>query len=303
MKKKIKVLAEEKIFLIVILIYIISVAIRFIIANFDKVAVVEPDEIRYLKWAVSFHNDGKISLNNITRLDSPLLYSLYISLAYFFSDKMVQLMAISLLNCLALCSTVFPTYLLARKKISSKKLQLIVVLLVVIMPDMTMSMTFMAENLYIPICVWFFYFVDQYFSNDSIKMGYEILLALFCTILYAVKDVALYFVVSLMVVLILKAFINKENCNKRERFAPIIFIVSFICFFCIYKYIIVKYLLINNDLLSLGGTEFAWQFNKIYDFLFYIYLNVFANMNTFVAFLYFPIALPILIYPVLEKKR
>jgi len=136
---------------IIIFLYALSVAIRYWFSRYPKIALILPDEVRYLSIAQSLLHGKGIEIYNLPNNFQKILYSVLIMPAFLISDKILRLRIIALINCVAVCAGIFPTYLLSRKYLKSQNWILFVCFLYCISSDLTYSMTFMSENLFLPM--------------------------------------------------------------------------------------------------------------------------------------------------------
>lgn len=143
--------------LFVISLFILSVAIRFIFANFTKSIYTYYDEVRYYQIAKSIANGNGLQIFNANVDFQKIFYSLLIAPAFLFKDIQTQHTVIALINCIVLCSTIFPVCLLSKKLGLDKYKTIFILLLTTIYSDMCYSMSFMSETSFIPLGTWIIY--------------------------------------------------------------------------------------------------------------------------------------------------
>ena len=95
-------------FLVVILFFAISVAIRFLIANRIRNIVIIPDEYRYYLLASSIYTGKVLSIHNFPTEYQKILYSLFLSPAFAFDNIFLRFSVIALINSLLISSGIFP---------------------------------------------------------------------------------------------------------------------------------------------------------------------------------------------------
>lgn len=294
---------EIRIFKLAIIIYCINVLVRIALTLFTKVAVVEPDEIGYLKMAMSLANNGNIRVNNIPYNYTPVLYPILISPFFALNNKIISVMLVGVFNSLLISSCIFPVYILSKKMLVSKKLRILLLIIISILPDLAMNITFMTENLFIPLCSWFFLFIYLLLveNNQNKKYFYSCCIGFLCLMLYITKNIALYFVISVTITFIIRVFIDGKEKIKENIVSIIIFLISFISFYLLFRLLFVN-ILLGSEPQGIS-TNISWKFKSFYDFIFYIYINIFATTHSLIAFFYFPVIIPIIIYNRLEKRH
>lgn len=140
-------------------IYLFSIIIYGIIIFFFTSTVhVEVDEELYLSLAKSFHYLGRFEMNGEIANYNCVLYSMLISIAYYFYNPRTLLFTMRLINVVVMCSSIFPIWLLASKVLQSEKKAMNLCLLSMMMPYMFDSAYIMQENLSYPLFLWTVYF-------------------------------------------------------------------------------------------------------------------------------------------------
>ena len=93
--------------LIIILLIFISIFIRFLLANFDKLIQTHPDELLYYEIARSFFHGTGISVrNNIPTHFQKILYSIVLAPTFFVKNVFLRHSFIALLNAVLMSSSV-----------------------------------------------------------------------------------------------------------------------------------------------------------------------------------------------------
>lgn len=142
-------------YVLIILLFAISCAVRIALAWYPKGIGVLPDEIRYLDLASSLLNNSMLVERGGLSSFQKILYPVTLFPAFFFSDGQMREGAIAVLNCVYASSAVFPAYILAKRVFADAKGPIIACLfLTLIIPDMCYSMTFLSESVYLPLALW-----------------------------------------------------------------------------------------------------------------------------------------------------
>ena len=159
---------EHKEFMFIMGVFIISVAIRFWIGAFFKNVHVYPDGLMYYQMAESFAQGRGFRIYNY-EYPFRILYSICIAPAFLIKERHVQQAIIQLINCLMICSTFIPYALIARKVINNQRLRRLAYVMFIICPDLHFSVTFMTENVYMPLSMWTILLTMHYVWNKPDK--------------------------------------------------------------------------------------------------------------------------------------
>jgi hypothetical protein len=216
--------------------YVVFAAVRIGFSLFLKTVDVMPDELRYLDLARSLFTDGSLTIRGDDATFQKILYPLALFPAMFFHDTVDQVRAIGVLNSLYVCSAVFPTYLLG-KRIFGKRLlpNLVAMLLVLLMPDMCYSMTFMSESLFFPLALWLIYLMWRTLCNET--RSYPLLClasGAACYAVYLCKEVAAAYAIAFCVLLVIFA-VRKSRPRAECLMGIACFLVGFLVPFMIMK--------------------------------------------------------------------
>ena len=117
------------------------------------------DEELYLAMAKSFHYEHNFQKEFEYLNYNCVLYSMLISLAYFWFTPEHIMTIVRFINVIVMCSAIFPAYLLAYDILHSRKKALIVGAFVLLIPDMVDSVYAMQEILCFPLLMWYFWCV------------------------------------------------------------------------------------------------------------------------------------------------
>lgn len=145
------------------------------------------DEELYISMARSFHYEGAFQMNGETLNYSCCLYSMLLSLAYFFYNPATLLYHFRLIGVVCMLSAVFPAYLLAERLLNSRKMIWLVVLAAVLTPSMADTAYCMQETLAYPIALWFFYLILRDCEEHDKTAGYSLAIGAVSVAAYFVK--------------------------------------------------------------------------------------------------------------------
>ena len=185
--------------------FVVSIIVRFLLADFSKGVGVLPDEIRYLNLASSLLNEGQLIERGGFSSFQKILYPLSLLPAYLADDPQMRVTLIALLNSIYVSSAVFPALLIARRLFAAKVPVVICLLFTVIMPDMCYSMTFLSECIYLPLVLWLVACCLRALEARG-RAGYVwcAVAGLLCYVTYLAKEVALGFALAFVVMMIVR---------------------------------------------------------------------------------------------------
>ena len=127
-----------------------------------------------------------------------IFYPLILAPAYLFANQQITIQVIGFLNACLMSSGIIPLWLLGKKSLSSSILRLLVCFMYLVSSDMTYSMTFMSENIYVPMALWLIFFINCLFEcqNTKKKVIYSVLIGLYIYTMYLTKEIALVFLIA-----------------------------------------------------------------------------------------------------------
>ena len=219
----------NKEFIFILLLMFCSVGIRFCFADFNKSFLVYSDELRYLSLADSIAHGRGLEIYNIESGYQKIFYSLLLAPAYLLSNRIITIRVIALINVCLMSSGIIPVWLLGKKFLLSPHLRVLVCVLYLLGPDMTYSMTFMSETLYIPMAIWLIYFLCNLFEieyNSRKKIIFSILIGVYIYLMYLTKEVALVFLLVIPALRIMEYIyerLNNIDFSSRVRFKCVFF--------------------------------------------------------------------------------
>lgn len=198
-------------------IFFLSIAIRFVLANFyPKTINCYPDELLYLSLGESLWNNHSLLVGNMPSVFDKAAYPILIAPSFLFSDVKVQGMIIALINSILMSLGIFPVYGLAKRLLADHKHILFCVVLYVICPTLTYSMTFMSENLSVPLSLFCIYFVYRFWEVSKLRweLVFALLSALSMILCYLTKDIALAFPVAFILVVLTDWVFGKDRKKR-----------------------------------------------------------------------------------------
>ncbi len=154
--------------LCVVAIYIVSTVFRFLIGNYFKTIHVYGDDLVYYQMAESFAHGLGFRISNV-EWPYRILYSIFIAPAFFFKDRHMQMSVIQFINSALISSTIFPYAIMIQKVMRKRKTRAIAYIFFVIYADLCYSMTFMSENLLLPLGTWIICMTMLYVWDETVN--------------------------------------------------------------------------------------------------------------------------------------
>lgn len=217
------------------LLFLVSVCIRAFLSNYDKLVSVYPDELLYIEACRGMLSGDIFTFRGVDSGFDKILYSLFLLPSMVFGETDTQLRVVSFLNAVYISSSAFPVALLAKRVGLNAWLSLVSVVLVLILPDMCLSMTFMSENIFIPFSLWLVYWTWLTISAEPEKQViYAALLSVACFLIYLCKEVGLCFVLIYSILLVHRIVVNKKT-RKDDARSLITFVLVFVVLFIWFK--------------------------------------------------------------------
>lgn len=166
----------------VIALFLISVIVYGVIVSFFTSTVhIDVDEELYIALARSFHYEGRFEYGRQLLNYNCVLYSMLISLTYFFYSPETILLMMRILGVVTMCSSVFPIFLIAEDILKDSRKALSITAFLLAMPYMFDSAYMMQEVLAYPLFMWTVYFMHRAFTGteQSRKILFVVLGAFF----------------------------------------------------------------------------------------------------------------------------
>ncbi len=275
--------------LIIIIFFLVSILIRFCLADFPKIISTYPDELRYFQIARSLANGYGLAFHNISSDFQKILYSVIIAPAFMFNVSVeAQIKIINLINCIVMSSSIFPVYFLAQRLLKGKKIFILLAsAIVLLMPDMIYSMSFMSEVIFFPLSLWIIYVFYRSFLTGSYKKRflYNIILGILIYLVYLCKEIGLYFILAYTMITLLECI--KEKTSVKNRLISLgVCWISFIAIYLLFKLTFFYGMGSSYDQMGIDAIL------KPYNFLYMIYGFMYNLLFILVAFLLFPVILP-----------
>lgn len=179
--------------LVLIAIFIIGVIVYGFLANkMTSPAYLNVDEELYVGMARTFFFDGNIAKNYEILDYNCIIYSIIISIAYFFGNAENILFIMRMIGVILMISSVFPIYLLSKEVLKSKWKALTVSAVSLLVPEFALTFYLIQEVLCYPVFLWICYLAYLKFTKEKnilVDVGLIVLLAL----IFFIKSYAIVF--------------------------------------------------------------------------------------------------------------
>jgi hypothetical protein len=285
----------------VILLFLISCVVRGLLSGPNKTINAYPDELIYINIARIIMRNGQILVQSLPMQFDQILYPLLISPFTLIRNSALQMTSITIFNAVLMSSVLFPVYLLGKRIITSQKVLALLLVTTVVLPDLAMSTSYMAENLYYPLCVWLFYFMYRFWDGETRKKRiiFCVLTAVFCCLVVITKIVGTVFIIAFLLVFLIDFFFTRKMTRKGDFLYACLFgaIVAF-CYLG-FKLFFMFHSSSSNATYSLNGLAFGSYAFDVY----LIYAFIFNFMFAMIAFFYFPVILPMFHFNNLNKSQ
>ena len=311
--KKILDINKKTANLLVCLMFFGCIAARFLVADFPKYLFVYPDEANFVMIAQSLATGKGLSVYNGVTIYQKIIYSLCIAPAFLFEDPKVISRAILLINSLIMSLGVFPTYYLANRVVKKPVLSFFMSMFYLMSADLTYTMTFMSEVLFLPmatttLCLYY----DCVLNIDPKRpMKKHVLMSVISGVMvglcYYIKEQAVVFLAGFFAYMVLVNFycfvIKKSETDmdfqKSVLMRQIIgFLVQGITFLILRTFMQQVVFEGIHGSYQLYGLEIFQDMTYV---TYFVYALVYYLLNVLMAFAIISVLFPVLKFDRLEK--
>lgn len=283
--------------LVTVVLFAVSIVVRYVMGDYPKGIGVLPDEIRYLNLASSLGLDGQLVERGGFSSFQKILYPLSLLPAYLVDDPLVRVSAINLLNSIYVSSALFPALVLARRIFSATPPVIACLLFTFIMPDMCYSMTFLSECVYLPLALWLIACcLVALERRGRARLLWSAGAGLLCYVVYLAKEVALGFALAYLLIVIVRAAYSPKE--RRMNLA------SAACFAAglALPFVLFKLTVFAGLLNSYNQADPVVLLNP-YTLLFSLYAFASDATHFAMAFAFFPLVVPLLTLARLTRRE
>ena len=150
-----------------IIFVIMVVGYGVFVSLFSSPIHVGVDEELYISMARTFHYEGKFMMGGELLNYNCVLYSMLISLAYYFYSPERIMLIIRLIGVISMCSSVYPVGLLAYRVLKDKRKAVFITVVLSMMPYMFDVAYAMQEVLSYPLFCWLILLLYELYDKDS----------------------------------------------------------------------------------------------------------------------------------------
>lgn len=243
----------------IFILFFISVAVYSVIVSFFTATVhIDVDEELYIALARSFHYNGQFEYGNQLLNYNCVLYSMLTSLAYYFYSPTTILFVMRIVGVIAMCSSVFPIYLLAKALLRDNRKAFLLSIFLLIMPYMLDSAYLMQEVLSYPLFMWTIYFLYRFFENGDGKNKVFLLLGSIFSVLCVFTKTYMFFIPIVINICSISDILRRQSKKKNIIYIAIYDVVYLLFFAGLYFMIFA----ING--FEVGNNHYSSQFLNLF---------------------------------------
>ena len=216
----------------VCLLFIVCAVGYGLLAAYPHEIAIYSDELRYLDIARSLRDGRGLVVRNMPSDYQKILYSLFLLPALALPTTALQIQAAGWLNAVYAASAVFPAYAILRRMEVSASRRRFLMAAVALCPTMVVTVSFMSENVFLPLSLWQIYLMLRAFTARSARacVGWCAASGGFAYLLYLNKEVALYYLMAYLLTCWWKLIWDRRQW-KAELFSELAMVGTFgLCF-------------------------------------------------------------------------
>ena len=208
--EKIKSFTEKHTKVILLGIFILGIVVYLILASKMTVPVYKwVDEELYVSMARTFHFDGNFAKHYQVLNYNCVIYSMVLSIAYFFYSASTIVFTMRFVGVLLMISSIFPIYLLSKEIWGSKFKAILIAGVSLLIPEFATSFYLVQEVLLYPVFLWTVYLIYRKFVQNSGKLV-DIAIIILLALLFFIKSYAIVFAMAYFGTLLLIELKNKN---------------------------------------------------------------------------------------------
>ncbi len=284
--------------IVISILFLISFIIRFFLADYEKILIFYPDELRYYHIAENIARGHFLVIYNLPTDFQKILYSLFLSPIFLFESRELQMHLIAALNAFLVSSVVFPSYLISKLFFENKKKILILCIFSLILSDLSFSVTLMSEILFLPLGLWAFYFFIKLILENHLNIILSATCGVLAYALYLCKEVGVLLLAAFCVFIVFAKILRLNIDFKAQIKNAAIACFLFLSVFLLFKLTIFYGL--GNSYSQAQTTPGVLSKEGRIPFLFYGFY--YYLMNVLLAGCFFLFTLPIIYFKNLKEK-
>ena len=189
---------------------LVCFAVRLTLALLPRAAGSAEDVIN-LTLSKNIWLRGSLAIYALPASAPHLLYPLLISPVWAIGDAVLRMTVLAVINAVLISSALIPGWLLARRYLKKRGSIRIALLMLALSPSLGFSMTYMAENLYLPLLLWGILFLSQAISGKARNILQALLLGVWSFLLCITHVSGFAFLASAGIVMVTKLRIHPAN--------------------------------------------------------------------------------------------
>ncbi|WP_029323464.1 hypothetical protein [Butyrivibrio sp. AE3004] len=279
---------EKKEKIILTAVFLVHVAALYFLSNYSKAMETYPDELIYYDMAKCIFKGTVLELHGAELQFTKLAYSFVMLPAFFIKNIALRVRAIMFVNSVLMSIPFVICYFLCMELGAGKRYCLYAAGLIYIWPDISISATFMPENLYFPVVCAAFYYVLLYYKYK--KTRYLIAFLIFSLLSYFTKEIGICVFLAFVAAEIFEFFFYRSNNSIKMRNTLIISSVAFCGYFVLRKIILGS---ISNFYIASGALDFG-EFISGDSLRYIVYVLLYYAAACGVSFFVLPVIVPVL---------
>ena len=216
--------------ILLLLLFVASFVIRFCAADFEKFIIFYPDELLYYQIAENIAHGNFLNIYNLPTAFQKILYSLCLAPAFFFESIESQSHSIAAINALLVSSIIFPMYFIGKLFFENKNKIIFICFLSILLSDLSYSVTFMSENLFLPLGAWVFYFFIKIILENRLNILLSILSGILSYMLYLCKEVGILLLAAFCAYIVFAKILHLKINFKEQIKNAFLFIFIFLSY-------------------------------------------------------------------------
>ena len=272
---------------LVIFLFLFSVVIRGLLSDYPKLAWIYRDELYYPGIAKDLWNNGTISVYRVPVDFSKILYSIVLAPFFSINNGPLRISIISWFNSVLVSSSIFPAWLIGKKVIKDNRKLLFSVILFLSGADMCFSVTFMAENLFLPMGLWAVLFVMDDILRNKVSVVKSFFLGAYLYFVYLCKEAGGAIAIASLV---MHTYVASRRTSKERNNSFIS--IAFIVLGFITLYVIGKITLFRDISYSYSGQVSINSISDSQHLVFFLFALLYNSIFVLIQWGLFPVLLP-----------
>lgn len=228
------------------------------VSTFTSTVHIDVDEQLYLSMARSFHYEGRFAVGDTVLNYSCILYSMLISLAYFFYSPEHILFVMRLIGVITMTSAIFPIWLLSKELLKEERTSFYVTIFSMFFPFMFDTAYLMQEVLAYPLFLWAILFL--LYALEKNKMCDFVLSALFSVLCFFTKTYLFFIPIVANFVLWSEIILDRnKNTNIKKVKGIMVYNITYVVAFAmlyVFPYILHGF--------EKGSNHYSSQFSGLF---------------------------------------